>query len=248
MKKKILAVFLSLCMAISLLPTAALATGDEETETQTPTETSITTEEALKQAIEAARTGDTVRLDGDITITETVFINKRITLDLNGKKIYATEDIWNQDEGHWSLISVGENGNLTVTGNGTLQAKENDTYAIDVNGGSCAIENGTFVGNIHAVYVREGTLVVNGGTFSVQQKYSDAQPYEFVLNCYDASYKDGSAQITVYGGSFEGFNPRDCKAEGVGTNFCAPGYVVHVEQGTDPDTYTVKNWTKAVWK
>ena len=240
MKKKILAVFLSLCMAISLLPTAALATGDEETETQTPTETSITTEEALKQAIEAARTGDTVRLDGDITITETVFINKRITLDLNGKKIYATEDIWNQDEGHWSLISVGENGNLTVTGNGTLQAKENDTYAIDVNGGSCAIENGTFVGNIHAVYVREGTLVVNGGTFSVQQKYSDAQPYEFVLNCYDASYKDGSAQITVYGGSFEGFNPRDCKAEGVGTNFCAPGYVVHVEQGTDPDTYTVK--------
>ena len=227
-------------MAISLLPTAALATGDEETETQTPTETSITTEEALKQAIEAARTGDTVRLDGDITITETVFINKRITLDLNGKKIYATEDIWNQDEGHWSLISVGENGNLTVTGNGTLQAKENDTYAIDVNGGSCAIENGTFVGNIHAVYVREGTLVVNGGTFSVQQKYSDAQPYEFVLNCYDASYKDGSAQITVYGGSFEGFNPRDCKAEGVGTNFCAPGYVVHVEQGTDPDTYTVK--------
>lgn len=112
-----------------------------------------------------------------------------------------------------------------------------------MDGGSCTIESGTFVGNVHAVYVREGTLEVNGGTFSVQQTYSDAQPYEFVLNCYDESYKDGSAKITVYGGSFKGFNPRDCEAEGVGTNFCAPGYVVDVkkgQQGTDLDTYTVR--------
>ena len=239
MKRKFFAVFLSLCMAMSLVPTTVLA-AENETGTQTPTENSITSADALKQAIEDAQPGGTVTLGGDIAITDPVVIKKQITLNLNGKKISASSPIWNENDKDWSLISVREDGDLTITGNGTLQAKENDTYAIDVNGGSCAIENGTFVGNIHAVYVREGTLVVNGGTFSVQQKYSDAQPYEFVLNCYDASYKDGSAQITVYGGSFEGFNPRDCKAEGVGTNFCAPGYVVHVEQGTDPDTYTVK--------
>ena len=242
MKKKILAVFLSLCMAMSLLPVTALATGGEETETQTPTESSITTEEALKEAIEDAQPGDTVTLGGDIAITAPVVINKQITLDLNEKTIYAKKDIWNEVAGRWSLISVGENGDLTVTGNGTLQAKKDDTYAIDVNGGSCTIENGTFVGNVHAVYVLQGTLVVKGGTFSVQQTYSAAQPYEFVLNCYDTNYENGSAQITVYGGSFEGFNPRDCEAEGVGTNFCAPGYVVDVKkgQGTDLDTYTVK--------
>ena len=242
MKKKILAVFLSLCMAMSLLPVTALAAGDDETETQTPTESSITTEGALKQAIKDAPSGGIVTLDEDIAITAPVVINKQITLDLNEKKIYAEENIWNEAEGRWSLISVGENGDLTVTGNGILQAKKDDTYAIDVNGGSCTIQDGTFVGNIHAVYVSRGTLVVNGGTFSVQQKYpDDAKAYEFVLNCYDANYKDGSAKITVYGGSFKGFNPRDCKAEGLGTNFCAPGRVVTIEKGQndEPDTYTV---------
>ena len=242
MKRKFFAVFLSLCMAMSLVPTTVLA-AENETGTQTPTENSITTADALKKAIDDAQPGGTVTLDEDIAITAPIVINKQITLNLNGKKISASSAIWNDTEtiNNWSLISVRENGNLTITGNGTLQAIENDSYAVDVmDGGSCTIENGTFIGNIHSIYVFDGTLVVNGGTFSVQQKYSETQPYQFVLNCYDANYKVGSAQITVYGGSFKGFNPRDCEAEGVGTNFCAPGYVVHVEQGTDPDTYTVK--------
>ena len=242
MKRKFFAAFLSLCMVMSLVPTTVLA-AENETGTQTPTENSITTADALKKAIDDAQPGGTVTLDEDIAITAPIVINKQITLNLNGKKISASSAIWNDTEtiNNWSLISVRENGNLTITGNGTLQAIENDSYAVDVmDGGSCTIENGTFIGNIHSIYVFDGTLVVNGGTFSVQQKYSETQPYQFVLNCYDANYKVGSAQITVYGGSFKGFNPRDCEAEGVGTNFCAPGYVVRVEQGTDPDTYTVK--------
>ena len=220
MKKKILAVFLSLCMAMSLLPVTALATGDKETETQTPTESSIATEGALKKAIEDAQPGDTVTLGGDIAITAPVVINKQITLDLNEKKIYAEETIWNEKDKDWSLISVRGKGDLTIKGNGTLKALENDSYAVDVmDGSSCTIENGTFVGNVHAVYVLQGTLVVKGGTFSVQQTYSAAQPYEFVLNCFDANYKNGSSSITVNGGEFANFNPANCKAEGEGTSF-----------------------------
>lgn len=79
MKKKILAVFLSLCMAMSLLPVTALAAGNDETETQTPTESSITTEEALKNAIDNTPAGGTVTLDEDIVITAPVVINKQIT-------------------------------------------------------------------------------------------------------------------------------------------------------------------------
>ena len=237
-------------MVMSLVPTTVLA-AENETGTQTPTENSITTADALKKAIDDAQPGGTVTLDEDIAITAPIVINKQITLNLNGKKISASSAIWNDTEtiNNWSLISVRENGNLTITGNGTLQAFENDSYAVDVmDGGSCTIENGTFIGNIHSIYVFDGTLVVNGGTFSVQQKYSETQPYQFVLNCYDTNYKVGSAQITVYGGSFKGFNPRDCEAEGAGTNFCAPGYVVDVEkgQGTDLDTYTVKK-AEATW-
>ena len=221
MKKKILAVFLSLCMAMSLLPVTALAAGNDETETQTPTESSITTEEALKNAIDNTPAGGTVTLDEDIVITAPVVINKQITLNLNEKKIYAEKNIWNDKDKDWSLISVREKGDLTITGKGTLKAAENDSYAVDVmDGGSCTIESGTFVGNIHAVYVFQGTLVVNGGTFSVQQKYTDAEKaYEFVLNCYDANYKNGSSSITVNGGKFVNFNPANCKAERDGTSF-----------------------------
>lgn len=154
MKKKILAVFLSLCMAMSLLPVTALAAGDGETETQTPTETSITTEGALKKAIEDTQSGGIVTLGADIAITAPVVINKRITLDLNEKTIYAPSTIWNEKDKDWSLISVREKGDLTIKGNGTLKALEDDSYAVDVmDGGSCTIESGNFVGNVHAVYV-----------------------------------------------------------------------------------------------
>ena len=221
MKKKILAVFLSLCMAMSLLPVTALAAGDGETETQTPTETSITTEGALKKAIEDTQSGGIVTLGADIAITAPVVINKRITLDLNEKTIYAPSTIWNEKDKDWSLISVREKGDLTIKGNGTLKALEDDSYAVDVmDGGSCTIESGNFVGNVHAVYVLQGTLVVKGGTFSVQQKYQDeTKAYEFVLNCYDENYQNGSSSITVNGGKFVNFNPANCKAEREGTSF-----------------------------
>ena len=220
MKKKILAVFLSLCMAMSLLPVTALAMEDG-TVTQTPTENSITSEDDLKTAIANTQAGGTVKLGADIAITAPVVINKRITLDLNEKKIYAEKNIWNEKDKDWSLISVRGKGDLTIKGNGTLKALENDSYAVDVmDGGSCTIENGNFVGNIHAVYVFQGTLVVNGGTFSVQQKYTDAEKaYEFVLNCYDENYQNGSSSITVNGGTFVNFNPANCKAERDGTSF-----------------------------
>ena len=242
MKKKILAVFLSLCMAMSLLPVTALATGDEETETQTPTESSITTEETLKEAIKNTPAGGTVTLDGNIDITAPVVINKQITLDLNEKKIYAEENIWNEKDKDWSLISVRGKGDLTIKGNGTLKAFENDSYAVDVmDGGSCTIESGTFVGNIHAVYVFQGTLVVNGGTFSVQRKYpqDEAKAYEFVLNCFDANYKNGSSSITVNGGTFVNFNPANCKAEGDGTSFMSSDCTSSKDPKEDETTY----WT-----
>ena len=241
MKKKILAVFLSLCMAMSLLPVTALAAGNDETETQTPTESSITTEEALKNAIDNTPAGGTVTLDEDIVITAPVVINKQITLDLNEKKIYAEKNIWNDKDKDWSLISVREKGDLTITGKGTLKALENDSYAVDVmDGGSCTIENGTFVGNVHAVYVLQGTLVVKGGTFSVQQKYQDAtKAYEFVLNCYDENYQNGSSSITVNGGTFVNFNPADCKAEGDGTSFMSSD----CESTATKEDETTTHWT-----
>ena len=175
---------------------------------------------------EAVAVGGEVKLLKDVDISETVIVTKAIKLDLNGKTISNTNDLWEKRADDWSLLSVRAGGDLTITGNGTLKAKENDCYAVDVqDGATLTIENGTFVGNIHAVYVYQGELTVKGGAYSIQQKYPDAaKADEFVLNCYDKHRTEGTAKITVTGGTFVKFNPANCAAEGAGTNFVAAGY------------------------
>ena len=175
---------------------------------------------------EAVAVGGEVKLLKDVDISETVIVAKAVKLDLNGKTISNTNDLWEKRADDWSLLSVRAGGDLTITGNGTLKAKENDCYAVDVqDGATLTIENGTFVGNIHAVYVYQGELTVKGGAYSIQQKYPDtAKADEFVLNCYDKHRTEGTAKITVTGGTFVKFNPANCAAEGAGTNFVAAGY------------------------
>lgn len=175
---------------------------------------------------EAVAVGGEVKLLKDVDISETVIVTKAVKLDLNGKTISNTNDLWEKRADDWSLLSVRAGGDLTITGNGTLKAKENDCYAVDVqDGATLTIENGTFVGNIHAVYVYQGELTVKGGAYSIQQKYPDtAKADEFVLNCYDKHRTEGTAKITVTGGTFVKFNPANCAAEGAGTNFVAAGY------------------------
>ena len=175
---------------------------------------------------EAVAVGGEVKLLKDVDISETVIVTKAVKLDLNGKTISNTNDLWEKRADDWSLLSVRAGGDLTITGNGTLKAKENDCYAVDVqDGATLTIENGTFVGNIHAVYVYQGELTVKGGAYSIQQKYPyTAKADEFVLNCYDKHRTEGTAKITVTGGTFVKFNPANCAAEGAGTNFVAAGY------------------------
>jgi len=185
----------------------------------------------------ALNEGKIVALSKDITSNDTIVVNnKTATLDANGKTIANTDDIWSDNE--WSLVSAQNGSSLTITGNGNFKAKKDDCYAVDVQDGSTVtIKNGTFVGNIHAVYVLEGTAIIEGGTYSVQQKYPDAdKANEFVLNCYDANRTVGTAKIIVKGGTFINFNPADCKAEGAGTNFVADGYKV-TSKIVGTDTY-----------
>lgn len=195
--------------------------------------------------------GGEVVLTGDLTISADLATSKEIkvngskaTINANGKTVANTADIWTDND--WSLVSAQGGAALTVKGNGTFKAKENDCYAVDVRDGSkLVIEDGTFIGNVHAVYVLKGTAEIKGGFYSVQQKYSDASKAdEFVLNCYDANRANGTAKIIVTGGTFVNFNPADCYAEGAHTNFVAEGYKVvsetkEKEDGTTEVWYTV---------
>ena len=199
--------------------------------------------ETLADAIGAAQDGDTVTLLKDIDLPATAVVKRKtITLDLNGKTISNSTDIWNESINAWSLISVRDNGDLTINdtaGGGTLKAKENACYALDVQDKDTAltVNAGTYVGNISAIYAYDGKVTINGGHFSIQQKKDDGDPYRFTLNCYDSNYKADSAGFTVNGGTFENFDPRNNPAEGAGTSFVAES--VGVDKNTDA-TFTAK--------
>ena len=195
---------------------------------------------AISDAMKKA--GSVINVNESVAPERTLIAEKKdITLNMNGKTIANTSDIWDVAPNNWSLVSAQNGSSLTINGNGTFKAKENDCYAVDVqDGSSVVIKNGTFVGNIHAVYVLEGTAIIEGGTYSVQQKFSDPVKADgFVLNCYDANRANGTAKIIVKGGTFINFNPADCWAEGEHTNFLASGYTVKSEVKGNDTYYTV---------
>ena len=171
-------------------------------------------ENNLQMLIDSATENTVVKLTSDIVVTETVTVSKNITIDLNGYTIKNTEDIWNEDIESWSLISVRNGGILTLldsseAGTGTLFAKKNDCFAVDVrDGGMLIIESGNYIGNISSVYVHTGTAYINGGYYKVQQ-ISGANGYGETINCYDANFKNGTAKVIISGGSFYNFDPMD---------------------------------------
>lgn len=201
----------------------------------------VNTQEALIEAI-ADEKVDEIKLTSDIIIEDTIVFTRKVTLNLNGKTISNTKDIWvdTETEDKWSLISVGANGDLTITGNGKLKAKENDCYAVDVvGGGKVTINDGEFVGNISDIYVFEGEAIIKGGKYSIQQ-LSGQGDERFTLNLYDANRKNGTAKIIVSGGEFSKFNPANNLAEGENTNFVAEGYKAVLVEGSTTDYKVVK--------
>ena len=178
--------------------------------------------ETLADAIRLATKGKTITLLCDVEQNTQLTINKSITLDLNGKTIKNTVDIWGDNAN--AILSITNGAKVTITGNGTIDAKENDCYTINVVKGDLTIENGTFYGNVSVVQVEEGTLSVKGGTFDLHQKWEGSSKYLF--NCIDKAYVDGSANVAISGGTFVGFDPNvspEQKVDGKTPSFAAPG-------------------------
>lgn len=178
--------------------------------------------ETLADAIRLATKGKTITLLADVEQNTQLTIDKSITLDLNGKTIKNTADIWGETAN--AILSITNGAKVTITGNGTIDAKENDYYAINMVKGDLTIENGTFYGNVSVVQVEEGTLSVKGGTFDLHQKWEGSSKYLF--NCIDKAYVDGSANVAISGGTFVGFDPNvspEQKVDGKAPSFAAPG-------------------------
>ena len=227
MKSHRISVFL---IVLTLLMTV-LASCDDNTVTTAR----VSTYDDLVSALSG--TDDIVMLDADINVEDTLVVTRAVTLDMNGKTLSNKTEIWDTETNNWSIISVRENGNLTITGNGKIDALVDDCYGIDVtDGGKLVIEDGEIIGNVSAVYVLEGSAEIQGGKYSLKQLSPDER---YTLNLSDNEGKEGIASISVTGGSFVNFNPKDNLAENPSINFVAEGYTVSSTTEGDKTIYSV---------
>jgi hypothetical protein len=194
----------------------------------------------------AFQNGGDVIVNNNLSISAPLVLDgKNLVLDLNGKTITATKDLWNEEKKEFALISVKNNATLTIIdtkGGGSIIARDNDTYTFNVQGGATLnIEAGTYVGNITAVQVDEGTANIKGGHYSLKQLAPEAYGGDarFTLNCVDENYKNGKAVIRVTGGSFVNFDPSNNLAEGERTSFVPSGSVNCTTAADGTKTYTV---------
>ena len=180
----------------------------------------------------------------DSTLVPQVTLTADVNLDMNGKTIRPSQSSINDDFGNASplLISV-VNGTLTIDGEGTIDCEcgNNQVYGINIIGGNVIVNNGSFYGAITAIQVQKGSLVINGGTFDMATTCAAQVPQyaKYMVNVIDAAYKNGTAKISIKGGTFRNFDPSD-KPEGEGTTYVAEGYTVDTK--TEPDQtkyYTV---------
>ena len=194
---------------------------------------------------EALTNGGVVAVTKDIqtnniedTAAARIVISQPTTLNLE-KKIITPDNMGNNNTNFCALI-VDADTTINAGENGGIDTGVNGGYGINVrNGATLTINGGYYYGGGTAVQVQKGTLIINGGTFACEPYSNPTYGYNFLINCLDSAYKNGTAKVVIQGGTFINFDPSNCTAEGAGTNFVADGYKV-VSEAHGADTwYTV---------
>ena len=194
--------------------------------------------EALTNGGVVAVTEDIKTNNSEDTAEARIVISQPTTLNLE-KKIITPDDMGKNNVNFCALI-VDADTTINAGENGGIDTGVNGGYGINVRkGATVTINGGYYYGGGTAVQVQEGTLVINGGTFACEP-FGDPYGYNFLINCLDSAYKNGTAKVVIQGGTFINFDPYNCTAEGAHTNFVADGYKVVSQTQTNGDVwYTV---------
>ena len=194
MKKKILAIFLSLCMAMSLLPVTALATENGTAVTTDTTELKsgsyyVSNNIKLNHSLTISA-GATVTLDlrGQTLTLQQLFVNGSLTIydSQNNGEIKST--ITDQNKG---AIEVGTAGLLTLE-SGTISSPGYGVYVFD--GGKTIVNDG-MITSFYAPLAGNNTagdmnFEVNGGTLTASRG--------------PAIYMPGQVSLKITGGTLNG--------------------------------------------
>lgn len=148
------------------------------------------------------------------TATFTVLGNGHYVYNLNGHKLTLKKS---------GLLVRGVTVNVDIKGDGEIYYNGNPVIWLADKESKITIHNGKFYSGNYAecIYAENGIIEILDGEF--HNVPEEGKP-NYLLNCKDANYKAGTANIIVKGGKFYGFDPANCASEGPGTNFVAEGY------------------------
>lgn len=186
----------------------------------------------------------TVKLTDNVTTGRFgpgIFAKNTVSLNLNGHDLNISG--LTISSASPAIMARGAQ-EITIGGKGTIDSGEgigieaNSTDSIiNLTGSTTTYKNNRNGGEL--IYCYAGTINISNGTF---KNYGENK--KFMLNCYDANYKNGTAKIVVTGGKFYDFDPSNNAAEGEGTSYLAEGYHTEVstvtEDGIEHIVYTVK--------
>ena len=215
MKRKLLSVFLSLCMMLTLVP-GALATGTEQPTDPTDSggETSVTVNDAssLKSALESAAEGATITLGQDFSVEagpENNFtLSKPVTINGNGHTITrafneVSTDGYGDYEAVFVITSAGVTiQNVTLAG---LDKGQKDEAGIYISGNGTETSEITisackFIGAETAAAPSGGTGIISSGNSSAYLTVTDCQ----FTNLKYGMYFNGISQAAITGNQIDG--------------------------------------------
>ena len=235
MKRKLLSVLLTFCLAFSLLPTAALADGEG---TPALAEVSAAAGTALPAAVDGVITleNGTYVMSEDTTATIKVPNGKNATLDLNGKTLT------NKTGEHTIIVENG--ATLTITGNGIVDNVSHGKGAI-VNSGEVTLNGGTFKrsaeNGIYSPYGNGGNswyTIANYGTMEINTDVTVENAGGYSSMIRNGGEATADCNLTIRGGNFTG-----------GINTVKNDYfgVLTINGGNFSNTaqYVIMNWNKA---
>ena len=235
MKRKLLSVLLTFCLAFSLLPTAALADGEG---TPALAEVSAAAGTALPAAVDGVITleNGTYVMSEDTTATIKVPNGKNATLDLNGKTLT------NKTGEHTIIVENG--ATLTITGNGIVDNVSHGKGAI-VNSGEVTLNGGTFKrsaeNGIYSPYGNGGNswyTIANYGTMEINTGVTVENAGGYSSMIRNGGEATADCNLTIRGGNFAG---------GINTVKNDSFGVLTINGGNFSNTaqYVIMNWNKA---
>ena len=258
MKKRLLSMFLCLCMLLTMVP-AALAAGTTGTAAPATEDEGETSGNQITASTTTLTTGNYV-LEGDVTLTSgalKVEANNKVTLNLNGKKL--------TNQAGANTIEVAAGGTLTIEGPGTVDNVSHQKAAVN-NSGTVVLNGGTYTrsqekgtseedsgSNSYYTILNHGTMTINEGV-TINQGADGAGKFSSLIEngWYNGNGNTGGepSVMTINGGTFSGKyileRMTGSGSDGIGSveikggSFTGSSGIVNQEQGQNLGNGTIE--------